>query len=252
MEMFDLTGRKAIVTGGGGSLGKGAVEALLQYGAACVIVDISEKTRELADEFTKAGYEYYAVIGDISSRQSVEKVFEQAVEKLGGTVDILVNAAGICRRCLCEDFTMEDWDDVININLTATFSFSQLAARIMMKNKYGKIINFASLLSFFGGHSVPSYAASKGGVSQLTKSLANDWTAYGINVNAIAPGYMDTPLNVGLMQDAERYQSITARIPAGRWGTADDLKGVIVFLASHASDYVAGTTIPIDGGYMGG
>ena len=146
---------------------------------------------------------------------------------------------------------MEDWDAVININLSAVFSLCQMAARVMLKNGSGKIINIASMLSYFGGYTVPAYAASKGGVAQLTKAMANELASQGINVNAIAPGYMATKMNVNIIEDEARNESITNRIPAKRWGTPEDLKGVAVFLSSEASDYINGAIIPVDGGYLG-
>ena len=162
-----------------------------------------------------------------------------------------MNCAGIQRRKPCLDFTIEDWDDVVEVNLTAVFRLCQLAGRIMAEQGKGKIINVASALSFFGGYTVPAYAASKGGVAQLTKALSNEWAGLGINVNAIAPGYMDTPMNVALINDPVRNGKILARIPAGRWGKPEDLQGVAVFLASEASNYLSGAVIPVDGGYLG-
>lgn len=249
-NIFDLTGQKAIVTGGNGALGMGAVEALLEQGAHVVIIDVSENAETTAQNLRDRNFHCDAVVGDMSTREGIEKAFEESLKILGGRVDSLVNAAGICRRSPCEDFSMKDWDDVVNINLTALFSISQLAARVMLQNGYGKIVNFASMISFFGGHSVPSYAASKGGVVALTRSLSNEWAPRGICVNAVAPGYMDTSLNKGLFSDAKRCEQIMERIPLKRWGVPDDMKGVIAFLCSHASDYITGAVIPVDGGYM--
>ena len=155
------------------------------------------------------------------------------------------------RRYPCEEFPIEDWQRVIDVNLTATFRLCQLAGHEMLKTGHGKIINVASMLSFFGGWTVPAYAASKGGVAQLTKSFANEWASHGINVNAIAPGYMATEINTDLRADKVRNDEIVMRIPAGRWGTPDDMKGITVFLSSPASDYVNGAIIPVDGGYLG-
>jgi len=169
---------------------------------------------------------------------------------LGGTLDIIINNAGIQRRNKSEDFTIEDWDDVIEMNLTSVFMLSQLAGRIMLKKGKGKIINMASMLSFFGGYTVPAYAASKAGVALLTKALSNEWAGRGVNVNAIAPGYMDTAMNTALINDETRNEQILSRIPAGRWGKPSDLSGIAVFLASDASDYINGAVIPVDGGYM--
>lgn len=251
MNMFDLTGKKAIVTGAASGLAHGIAEGLMEAGAEVVIIDISAHTQAAADEFCKRGYQAHAVQANLGSREELTKAFNQAVEVLGGRLDILVPAAGIQRRNKSEEFTLEDWDAVLNINLSAVFMLCQLAGRVMLKQKSGKIVNIASMLSFFGGYTVPAYAASKGGVAQVTKALSNEWAQHGINVNAIAPGYMDTSMNTGLLNDEVRNAEITKRIPAHRWGTPDDLKGVAVFLASPASDYLSGAVIPVDGGYLG-
>ena len=150
-----------------------------------------------------------------------------------------------------EVLQFKDNEFVLDVNLTAVFKLCQLAGRIMLEQGGGKIINFASMLTYFGGYTVPAYAASKGGVAQLTKALSNEWTARGVNVNAVAPGYMVTSMNTRILEDEARNASITARIPAGRWGTPEDMKGTVIFLASHASDYLSGAVIPVDGGYLG-
>ena len=173
------------------------------------------------------------------------------MEILGGKLDILVNSAGIQRRYPSEQFPEEEWSKVIAINLDATFYYCKYAANTMLKNNGGKIINVASLMSFLGGITIPAYAASKGGVGQLTKALSNDLAEKGICVNAIAPGYMDTQLNTALINDKKRTDEVFMRVPMKRWGTGEDLKGLTVFLASPASDYVTGTIIPVDGGYLG-
>ena len=162
-----------------------------------------------------------------------------------------MNSAGVQRRHKSEAFPLDDWSAVIEVNLTAVFALCQMAGRVMLDQGHGKIVNIASLLSFFGGYTVPAYAASKGGIAQLTKALANEWASRGINVNALAPGYMATEMNAALIADAGRNAEISARIPAHRWGTADDMKGPLLFLASSASDYVNGAIIPVDGGYLG-
>jgi len=251
LNLFDLAGQKAIVTGGGGGLGGGMAEALAEHGAEVLIIDMMDSAKVIADQLAASGFMAHALVADLSTRERVEKAFDDALSILGGRVDILVNAAGIIRRHKCEDFPIEDWEAVININLTTVFSLSQLAGRIMLKNGYGKIINIASMLSYFGGYTVPSYAASKGGVAQLTKALANEWAGRGVHVNAIAPGYMATDMNTKLVNDPGRNHEILSRIPAGRWGQPEDMKGVVVFLASHASDYLDGAIIPVDGGYLG-
>jgi len=162
-----------------------------------------------------------------------------------------VNNAGVQRRNKCEDFLINDWEAVLQVNLTAVFRLCQLAGRKMLEQGGGKIINLASMLSYFGGYTVPAYAASKGGVAQLTKALSNEWAGRGIQVNAIAPGYMATDMNEALIRDEGRSREILGRIPAGRWGTPEDMKGIVVFLASGASDYISGAVIPVDGGYLG-
>jgi 2-dehydro-3-deoxy-D-gluconate 5-dehydrogenase len=250
MNIFDLSGEKAIVTGAAGGLGRGMVEGLLEAGAEVVIIDISEKVQLTVKELAKTGAKIHAVQGDLSDRRKLTDAFEKAVKLLDGTLDIIINCAGIQRRNKCEEFTLEDWDAVLEMNLTTVFILSQLAGRIMLKQGKGKIINMASMLSFFGGYTVPAYAASKGGVAQLTKALSNEWAGKGINVNAIAPGYMDTIMNTALKNDVDRNDQILKRIPAGRWGLPSDLKGIAVFLASSASDYINGAVIPVDGGYL--
>ena len=251
MQLFDLSGKKAIVTGAGAGLGRGLAEGLHEAGAEVVLTGLSERVFTVAREMGKSGAPVHAVRGDLGNRQELKQVFEEAVSLLGGKLDILVNNAGIQRRSPCADFSMEDWDDVIETNLTSVFTLCQLGGKIMLAQGRGKIINVASMLSFFGGFTVPAYAASKGGVAQLTKALSNEWARQGVNVNAIAPGYMDTSMNTALVNDPDRNVKILARIPAGRWGTPEDVKGIGVFLASEASNYVSGAIIPIDGGYLG-
>lgn len=251
MNLFDITGRKAIVTGGTRGLGYGMAEGLMEAGAEVVIFGSNGKVNDVAAGFCDRGFKCHAVVVDLKNHEERQKAFYKALELLGGTIDILVNAAGVQRRHKSEIFPKEDWDDVLEVNLNAPFELCQLAAKEMMKVGYGKIINISSMLAFFGGFTVPAYAASKGGVTQITKAFCNEWAASGINVNAIAPGYMDTEMNVALTDPANpRYKEITDRIPQRRWGTADDMKGCCVFLASHASDYLNGAIIPVDGGYM--
>jgi 2-deoxy-D-gluconate 3-dehydrogenase len=201
-------------------------------------------------ELAKTGAKVHVVHGDLKDRAKLKTAFETAVKQLGGTLDIIINCAGIQRRNKCEEFTLEDWDAVLDVNLTTVFILSQLAGRIMLQKGKGKIINMASMLSFFGGYTVPAYSASKGAVAQLTKALANEWAGRGVNVNAIASGYMDTTMNTALKNDPDRNEQILSRIPAGRWGLPADLKGIAVFLASDASNYINGAIIPVDGGYL--
>ncbi len=251
MSLFDLTGKKAIVTGGTRGLGRGMAEALLEAGVEVVIFGTSDKAKEVAKEFVAKGFKCHAEVMDLADRAARKAAFEAALAKLGGRLDILVNAAGIQRRHKCEDFPLEDWSEVIEVNLTALFDMCQLAGRVMLAQGKGKIVNIASLLSFFGGFTVPAYAASKGGVMQLTRALSNEWAGKGINVNAIAPGYMATEMNTALINDPGRNTEILARIPAHRWGTPDDMKGPLLFLCAAASDYLDGAIVPVDGGYLG-
>ncbi len=251
-NLFDISGRRAIVTGGTRGLGHGVAEGLLEAGAKVVIFGSSSKAEGVAADFRKKGYDCQGLQVNVASHEERVNGFNQAVRMLGG-LDIIVNAAGIQRRYPCEEFPLQDWQDVLDVNLTAPFELSQLAAREFLKKEqpYGKIINFASMLSFFGGLTVPAYAASKGGVTQFSKGMTNELACKGININCIAPGYMDTEMNTALTDPANpRFQEITDRIPAHRWGKPEDLKGVAIFLSSHASDYVNGAVIPVDGGYL--
>ena len=237
LNTFDLTGKTAIVTGGGRGLGKGIAEGLCEAGASVVIIGSSNSVINTAKEFTDKGFIAYAIKGDLSNKELIPTIFNEALSKLNGKIDILINNAGIQRRHKCEEFPLSDWETV-------------LAGNVMLKQGHGKIINLASMLSFFGGYTVPAYAASKGAVAQLTKALANEWANKNINVNAIAPGYMNTEMNVNLVNDTNRNQEILNRIPAGRWGTPNDMKGLAIFLSSSASNYINGAIIPVDGGYL--
>lgn len=250
-ELFNIEGKKAIVTGGTRGLGYGMAEGLMEAGCEVTIVGTSGKVYEVAENFCKKGFKCYGVKANFAVREGVYEGFRECVEKLGGDLDIIVNAHGIQRRHSAEVFPIEEWDEVLNVNLNSVFILCQEAAKLMLKKGYGKIINIASMVSWFGGQTVPAYTAAKGGVTQLTKELSNDWIARGINVNAIAPGYMATEMNAALLNpENPRYQQITERIPANRWGTGDDMKGTCVFLASHASDYLGSAIIPVDGGYL--
>ncbi len=249
-SLFDLTGKKAIVTGGTRGLGRGIAEGLMEAGASVTIFGTGESAKTVAEEFCKKGFDCRGIIADIGDRVACKEAYDEAVEAMGG-LDILVNCAGVQSRHPSEEFPFEDWDWVINVNLNATFELCQLAGNTFIAQGHGKIINLASMLSFFGGFTVPAYAASKGGVAQLTKALSNEWSGKNIQVNAIAPGYMATDMNTALTDPANpRYKEITDRIPAHRWGTGDDMKGAAIFLASAASDYLNGAVIPVDGGYL--
>jgi 2-dehydro-3-deoxy-D-gluconate 5-dehydrogenase len=242
---FDLTGRRALVTGGGGGIGRGLARALADAGASVGVLGRSESADEAAAELGGI-----AVRADLTDRDELGRGFDEAVERLGG-LDVLVNSHGIGRASDAVDHDLADWDEVIEVNLTATFELCQLAGRIMVAQGSGKIVNIASGLNFEGGFRVSSYAASKGGVSQLTMALANEWAPHGVNVNAIAPGYVKTALNARIWRDdPERTEQINVRIPAGRWGEPADMGGAVVFLSSSASDYVQGVTLPVDGGWL--
>ena len=252
MDFFDVSGKKVIFTGASGGLGVGMVEGLLENGAEVVMIGSSAKCMAMAEEYRAKGWKASGLQCNLGDHEDLEKCFYDALALLGGEINVLVNAAGIQRRSPSEDFPLQDWLDVININLTAPFLLSRLAGKQMIKQgKGGKIINIASMCSFFGGSTIPAYSASKGGVAQLTKAMCNDWAKYGITVNAIAPGYIETPMNTALTDPSNpRFKEISDRIPAGRWGTGDDMKGLTIFLASKASDYVNGAIIPCDGGYL--
>lgn len=249
-SLFDLSGKRALVTGGGRGLGLGMATGLAEAGAKVVIIGSSAAAEKSAQALREKGLDVTGLRGDLSDRDGLPVLFDQAVALLGGGIDILLNNAGVQRRNHCEDFTLEDWDTVLNVNLSTVFVLCQLAGRKMLAQGGGKIINMASMLSFFGGFTVPAYAASKGGVAQLTKALSNEWAGKNIQVNAIAPGYMGTEMNTALVNDEGRNAEILGRIPAHRWGRPEDMKGLAVFLASHASDYITGAVIPVDGGYL--
>ncbi|MDM2759077.1 2-dehydro-3-deoxy-D-gluconate 5-dehydrogenase KduD [Citrobacter freundii] len=248
-EAFRLKGKVAIVTGCDTGLGQGMAVALAEAG--CDVVGVNRKIpHETAEKINAFGRRFMAIQADLSQQDALTSIVTQTVSAFG-QVDILVNNAGTIRRQDALDFSEKDWDDVMNLNLKSVFFLSQAVARqFVAQGNGGKIINIASMLSFQGGIRVPSYTASKSGVLGITRLLANEWAAKGINVNAIAPGYMATNNTQQLRADSERNQEIIDRIPAGRWGTPDDLKGPVVFLASPASDYIHGYTLAVDGGWL--
>ena len=247
---FDVTGKHCIVTGGAQGLSRGMAEGLLEAGCRVVLVDIQkEKLEQVGEEYRAKGYDAYGVSGNLADREDLNRIFDEAMEHLEGKLDVLIPAAGIQRRHLPEEFPIEEWDLVLNINLNAVFLMIQKSLQIMLKQPSGgKIITIGSMVTWFGGTTVPAYTASKGAVSQLTKSLAVDCAGRNININCICPGYMDTEMCANMTQ--ARKDECTVRIPAGRWGTPEDLKGPVLFLASAASDYLNGATIPVDGGYL--
>lgn len=247
-SLFDLTGRVAAVTGANTGIGRGIAIALAEAGADVALVGRTA-AEETADKVRSAGRRALIVGADLSTTAPIAGAVEQTLAELGG-LDILVNNAGIIRRSEALDFSEDDWDSVIDTNLKSVFFLCQAAARHMVGKGYGKIINIASMLSFQGGIRVASYTASKSGLAGLTKLLANEWAGKGINVNAIAPGYIATNNTAALQSDETRNRQILERIPAGRWGKPSDLNGAAVFLASSASDYVNGHLLAVDGGWL--
>lgn len=249
MFSFDLTGKTALITGANTGLGQGIAIAFAQAGASIVAVGRSsmDETERLCRD---AGVKFHSVQADLATLEPIERIVSEATN-IGGRIDILVNNAGIIRRADAIEFTEKDWDDVMNVNLKSTFFLSQAVARTMLADEQGgKIINIASLLSFQGGIRIPSYTASKSGLAGLTRLLACEWAAKGINVNAIAPGYFITNNTEALRNDSKRSSEILGRIPAGRWGEPMDLGGAAVFLASSAANYIHGVVLPVDGGWL--
>ncbi|WP_431470043.1 2-dehydro-3-deoxy-D-gluconate 5-dehydrogenase KduD [Sphingosinithalassobacter sp. LHW66-3] len=245
---FDLTGRVAVVTGANTGIGQGIALALAAAGADIAAVGRTA-AEETAEKARALGRRAEIITADLSTIEPVDRIVDEAVEKLGG-LDILVNNAGIIRRNDSLDFTEEDWDAVMDTNLKSVFFLCQATARHMVEKGGGKIVNIASMLTFQGGIRVPSYTASKSGIGGLTKLLANEWAAKGINVNAIAPGYIATNNTAALQADERRNRQIVERIPAGRWGDPADMGGAAVFLASAASNYVQGHILAVDGGWL--
>ena len=249
LEQFSLKGKVAIVTGSSTGLGQGMSLALAEAGADIVGVDYVAQP-ETEAQIKALGRGYLGLVENLLSIEPCERIVAKAVEKFG-RLDILVNNAGIIRRCDAIDFSEKDWDDVMNINIKTVFFLSQAAAKVFIaQGEGGKIISVASMLSFQGGIRVPSYTSSKSAVMGLTRLMACEWAKHGINANAIAPGYMATNNTQALRADAERSEDILKRIPAGRWGLPEDVKGPAVFLASKASDYVNGYTVAVDGGWL--
>ncbi|MFC0214946.1 2-dehydro-3-deoxy-D-gluconate 5-dehydrogenase KduD [Paenibacillus chartarius] len=248
MSLFDLTGKTALVTGASGGIGQAIAIGLAEAGANVIGVASSNCDATVA-AIEAAGGKAKQIKADLSDESKLEAVAAEAIS-LFGAVDILVNNAGTIRRTPAADHAREDWHAVIDLNLNSVFFLSQLIGRHMIERGSGKIINIASMLSFQGGINVPGYTASKHGVAGLTKAFANEWAGKGVQVNAIAPGYIETNNTAPIISDEKRYNSILERIPAGRWGVTQDLKGPAVFLASSASDYLSGHVLCVDGGWM--
>ncbi|MDF2835344.1 MAG: kduD [Paenibacillus sp.] len=249
MGYFDLTGKKAIVTGAGRGLGEAIALGLAKAGADVALVTNRTPADKSAAAIAEMGRKAITIQADVADRSKLPGIVERTVDELGG-VDILVNNAGIIRRTPAVEHSYEDWQDVMDVNLNSVFVLCQLAGKYMIEQGSGKIINIASMLSYQGGITVPGYASSKHAVAGLTKALANEWAAKGLQVNAIAPGYMSTDNTEALREDPVRSAQILQRIPAGRWGTSEDLVGPAVFLASQASDYMNGHILAVDGGWL--
>jgi 2-deoxy-D-gluconate 3-dehydrogenase len=249
LDWFSLKGRNALVTGSQQGLGAGIALALAEAGANVGCHGLLAEPHDICDKICALGRKTFFVQGDVADPQVCTELVERTVKEFG-SIDILVNNAGTIKRAPAAEFPQEYWDQVIAVNLSSVFRMSQLAGRHMLQQGRGKIVNIASLLSFQGGVFVPSYAAAKSGVAAITKALANEWAAKGVNVNAIAPGYMATDNTKALRADAGRSRQILERIPAGRWGEPGDLAGAAVFLSSPASDYVHGHILLVDGGWM--
>jgi len=249
LDQFNLKGKTALVTGSSRGLGAAIAVALAQAGANVAVHGSTQAPEATRQQVIAAGKDSIALAGDVGDKDVCTRLVDETVRHFG-TIDILVNNAGTIRRSPAVDHPEEDWKLLIDVNLTSVFRLTQNAGRHMLARGSGKVINIASLLTFQGGILVPSYAAAKGGVGQLTKAFANEWAAKGVNVNAIAPGYMDTDNTEALRNDPQRAPKILDRIPAGRWGKPEDLAGAAVFLASGASDYIHGHILVVDGGWM--
>ena len=250
LERFQLNGKVALVTGASRGLGQGMTLGLAEAGADIIAIATSlENLKSTVEAVSALDRRILPLACDVSDFAQIKHAIDQSLDTFEA-IDILVNNAGTTRRAAADKHSNEYWDAVIQTNLTAVFQLCREVGRRMIERRQGKIINIASLLSFSGGITVTSYAASKGGVAQLTKALANEWARYNVQVNAIAPGYYATDLTEALLDDRARREEISSRIPAGRWGQPEDLQGAVVFLASGASDYVNGHVLLVDGGWM--
>ncbi|MDC7769660.1 SDR family oxidoreductase [Priestia megaterium] len=250
VDLFSLDGKVAAITGATRGIGRSMAIALAEAGSDIALLQQSKEFLGVKEEIERLGRKCFIVNCDLENAFEVSEAIS-SVAAYFGKLDILVNNAGIQRRSPAVDFAEEDWDAVMNVNLKTVWLLCQQAGRQMLKQGSGKIINMASLLSYQGGITVPAYAAAKGGVAQLTKALSNEWAAKGVNVNGIVPGYIATDMNEALINDETRSRQIIERIPAGRWGEADDFKGAVVFLASDASAYIHGHLLAVDGGWLG-
>jgi len=249
LDSFRLTGKNALVTGSSRGMGAAIAVALAQAGANVALHASQSVPSTVVHSVAQTGAHHVELVADLRHPGRCTQLIDQTIAALG-SIDILVNNAGITRRAPAVDYSLADWDEVLATNLTSVFRLCQCAGRHMLAQGSGKIVNIASLLSFQGGITVPAYAAAKGGVAQLTKALANEWAAHGVQVNAIAPGYMATDLTEALQSDPTRSRQILERIPAARWGSPQDVAGAAVFLASPASDYISGHILVVDGGWL--
>lgn len=247
---FDLTGKNAVVTGSYQGLGWGMAQGLAEAGARVIMVDLHPDIDLKAAQFRERGLLAEGLCANLMDRASRTELKKKIESILDGQVNILVNNAGIQIRHSVLEFPIEDWDKVIELNLTAVFDLAQWAANLMVALGKGKIINIASVNAIAAGINTVAYCATKGGVMQLTKTMANELSCRGVNVNCIAPGYMATPINTALVEDTSRFAELSQRIPAKRWGQPEDMAGAVVYLASDASDYVCGVMLPVDGGYL--
>jgi 2-deoxy-D-gluconate 3-dehydrogenase len=250
LDFFRLDGKVALVTGASAGLGAAMALGLAEAGADVACHGNTRTPDETAASVAELGRQAFSVQGDLALPETAGRIVDAVIGRFG-RIDILINNAGTIRRAPAADYALADWNAVLQINLTSLFQLSQLAGRDMLTRGRGKIVNIASILAFQGGITVPAYAAAKGGVAQMTKALANEWASKGINVNAIAPGYMRTDNTAALQLDENRNRQILERIPAGRWGEPRDLCGAAVFLSSDASDFIHGHLLVIDGGWMG-
>jgi 2-deoxy-D-gluconate 3-dehydrogenase len=251
LDAFSLNGQVALVTGASAGLGAAMAIALAEAGADVAVHGNSRSPADTAARIEASGRRALTVTGDLGDRAVSGRLVGEVVSQLG-QLDILVNNAGLIRRAPAAEYSDDDWDRVIEVDLTSAFRLARAAgAQMIAAGRGGRIINIASIMAFQGGITVPAYAAAKGGLAQLTKALANEWAAHGININAIAPGYIETDVTTALRADAVRNRQILDRIPAGRWGRPDDLAGAVVFLASAASKYVHGHVLAVDGGWLG-
>ncbi len=248
-DWFSLEGKIALVTGTGTGIGAGIAKGLARNGADVVCHDLGDAARPTSEEIKAMGRRSVALSADLSKRAEQDRLVEDA-RKAFGRIDILVNNAGLIRRAPATDYPDSDWDLLLEVNLSAPFRLSRRVGKLMIEQGGGRIVNISSLLAFQGGILVPAYAASKGGVAQFTKALANEWASQNVNVNAIAPGYIATNNTAALRADETRSRQILERIPAGRWGTPEDIAGAAVFLCSEAARYVTGHVLAVDGGWL--